>query len=47
MGIHWYKMVTGIELIRYHTKYRPNEHQKSESKKSLVAMIVANTNMLS
>ena len=26
--IHWYKMVTGIELIRYQTEYRPNEHLK-------------------
>ena len=32
-------MVTGIELIRYQTKYRPNEHQKLPSKKPLVALI--------
>ena len=39
--IHWYKMVTGIELMRYQTKYRPNEHQKLPSKKPLVAMYVS------
>ena len=32
-------MVTGIELIRYQTKYRPNDHQKLPSKKPLAALI--------
>ena len=36
--MHWYKMVTGLELMRYQTKYRPNEHQKLPSKKPLVEM---------
>ena len=31
-------MVTGIELIRYQTKYRPKEHQKLPSKKQLVTI---------
>ena len=36
--IHLYKMLTGNELIRYPTKYRPKEHQKLPSKKPLVAI---------
>ena len=32
--MHWYKMVTGIKLIRYQTKYRPKEHQKFPFKKT-------------
>ena len=32
-------MVTGIDLIRAQTKYRPKEHQKLPSKKPLVATI--------
>ena len=38
--MHWYKMVTGIEMIRYETKYRPNEDQKLSSKKPLVMIAV-------
>ena len=34
-----YKIVTGIKLIRYQTKYRPKEHQKLSSKKPLGAFI--------
>ena len=34
--IYWYKMVIGIELIRYQTKYRQKEHQNLPSKKPLV-----------
>ena len=34
--MHWYKMVTGIDLMRYQTKYRPNDHQKLPFKKPLV-----------
>ena len=33
-------MVTGIEFIRYQTKYRSNEQHKKPSKTSRVAMIV-------
>ena len=37
--MHWYKMMIGIELIRYQTKYRPKEHQKLPSKKPFCAII--------
>ena len=44
--IHRYKMVTDIELNRYQTKYRPNEHQKIAVQKPLVAKIVTYLNTL-
>ena len=31
-------MVTGTDLFRYQTKYRPKEYQKLPSKKQLVAI---------
>ena len=37
-SIHRYKMATDIELIRYQTKYRPDEHQNIAVQKPLVAI---------